>query len=258
MSTTGTEVQLTELYSYSGSGTHLAGLTPYALLFAAKGGDGNLHLYSAQLANAAAPPTPKQISSFSVPGTDTICQVSNTGYANIADPTSAYLIVSVFTAAEITADSLACSDGNTSGVSYLVHVSDSTSTAPVQLTNVQAEADIIETFTNTGTIAGLLAFDNSSNLNYYPPVGGLPSFASPKLIASNVQDTQGYTTVAYNRSGAVLAGGSPDVHCADAQFERRHAVLAHPVQRQRNRCLPAMLRRCTTMPSMTTTTTMSW
>ena len=63
VSTTGTEVDLGEIFTYTLSGAAGVNLTPYAQLFAAQGADGNLHLYKSQLANASAPATPVQFSS---------------------------------------------------------------------------------------------------------------------------------------------------------------------------------------------------
>ena len=208
VSTTGTEVDLGLLFAYSVGGANGVSLTPFAQLFAAKGADGNIHLYKSQLANSAAPPTPVQFSSFAVPATDTICPYPNQGYSKITDPTTAFIGITVYTAAQIAADAAACTDGNPAGVIYLIHSSDAVSTAPIVVTNILIGAQITEAFDATGAMTGLIAFDTSQNLNFYPAVGGLPSFASPRVLVAGVTDNHTYNAALFRRSGGLLAGGS--------------------------------------------------
>jgi hypothetical protein len=196
--TAGHVTVLAQIYSYTFTQGILTAATPYAALFAGLGGDGNLHVYSAQLSNAAHAPAAAQVSSFSVPATDVVCNL-NYGYASLVDPTSAFLILTVGTAAH------GCSA--TLGTSYLVQLKDSATTAPTLLTGVQGGLDSAELFTSGGTIAGIVAFDSSQNLNFYPAAGGLPSFSSPIRIAADVTDN-GFDTVGLTRGGHLLAGGS--------------------------------------------------
>ena len=208
VSTTGTEVDLGLIFSYSLGGANGVTLTPFAQLFAAKGADGNLHLYKSQLANSAAPPTPVQFSNLSLPVTDTICPYPDQGYAKITDPTTAFIGITVYTAADIAADANACTDGNPAGLTYLIHSSDSASTAPIAVTNIQLGTQITEAFDSTGAITGLIAFDTSQNLNFYPAVGGLPSLTSPRLLVAGVTDNHTYNQAVFLHSGSLLAGGS--------------------------------------------------
>jgi hypothetical protein len=205
VATSGSIAELGQVFTYTLANGIVTGITPYAAVYAGIGAGGNIHLYSAELSNAGHSPAPTQFSSLSLPATDTVCDPAEYGYANLADPTSAYFIFEVVTAAEVSADPSACFDGL--GTSYLVHLKDSLTTAPITLTEVLGGLDAAELFTSSGEIAGIAAFDTSHNLNFYPASGGLPSFAAPIRLAADVTD-EGYDTVGLTRSGQLLPGGS--------------------------------------------------
>jgi len=208
VSTTGTEVDFSLSFTYTFSGNTVTGEQPYAQFYAAKGSDGNQHVYSAKLTSAASAPVPVQVSSFSTAAANTVCGSANLGYSNVRDPTSIWLVFTVFTAAEIASDPSACSDNNIAGTTYLIHATDSSATAPILVTGVQTNLELDELLNGSGTIAGIVAFDTANNLNFYPASGGLPSFASPHQIASGLTTNVSSDSVLFNRTGTLLSGGS--------------------------------------------------
>lgn len=209
VNTTGVKVALNPVYRFLFSATTFTGDSPFAQLFGATGSDGNIHFYSSQLSNAAAPATPVQVGTFSVPSAEFFCTNRNYGYADIRDPTTAFFALEVFTAAQAGNDGTICSDNTVKGTEYLIHVSDSATTAPVGVNNVAILDGFTELYDPSGKIAGLVAFDLAGNMNYYPAANGQPSYASPSLLAANVTPAIGQSTpLVYNRDGSLLPGGS--------------------------------------------------
>jgi hypothetical protein len=192
---------LVEKITLTGGG--FVSFSPYATVWTAKGGDGNYHLYSANLSNLSQVPTQVQVSNLSVPGggnpLDSSCFYQ--GYTNLLDPTSAFFIVEVPT-------TNTCVSGNPTGNSFvLVHLTDTPATAPVTLPASINTLSIEEEFsTVTGAMTGLVLVDGNSNLNFYP-VSGFPGFTGAIAIKTNVT-FEGHALIASDRAGHALPGGS--------------------------------------------------
>jgi hypothetical protein len=203
VSTTGTEVDLVQSARVAYQGTTATSWQPYAQVYAAKGSDGFLHIYSLPLANQGSVPKPVQVSSFFTPANNTICPYPQFWYSDVNDPSSAWIIFTV-AAPSYGYNNSPCYSASTPRLSYMVRISDTPNTGAIALTDV---SDIMPLLNGSGTLAGIVGTDSANNLNFYPAVNGAPSFASPRLIASAVSITD-YYYVQYDRNGTLLPGGS--------------------------------------------------
>ena len=192
--------------SFTVTGSTLTSNSPYAIVYTALGGDGNIHVYGVNLSNTSAVPSPVQISSLSfTPGAhplDGSCFFD--GYAKGTDPTTVFFIVMLPT-------TNACGSGITTGNTFnLIHYSDALGTAPTALTvsPVRMEELVNGSGASIGVMDGLVLLESTGNLNYYAAgAGGSPSFISPILVASGVTAI-GNHSVLVDRSRHALAGGS--------------------------------------------------
>ncbi len=185
------------------SGT-LTGFTPYAVYYVQVGGDGNQHIYTANISNSSVAPTPHQVSTLSVPVTtntfDNQCMYQ--GYRVLTDPTTAYLIVEVPTATK------ACGTGTPGNQWVLVHLTDSASTATTAVPSTISTTNISSSYNSTGTLTGLILVDNTSKLAFYPASGtGTIVTGTETVIASSVS-WDGSLELLSDRAAHALAGGS--------------------------------------------------
>ena len=189
--------------SFTLTGSTLTSNSPYAIVYSALGGDGNIHVYGLNLSNTSAVPSPVQISSLSfAPGghpLDQSCFFN--GYSNGTDPTTAFFIVMLPSAN-------ACGTGITTGNSFeLIRYTDAPGTAPTTLPAGINTIHAAEVVTSTGVMNGLALVDSSGNLNYFADGGTLAFSSAPTLVASSVTRIDDFEVIV-DRSGHALSGGS--------------------------------------------------
>ena len=170
-------------YTFGVQGTVSAG-NPYELIYTTFNSSGDNHVWSLDLSGTSTL-APKQLSNLTLPyHTEHI----NGGIEapllycgnqviprNLADPTSAFLILALPTDAN-----LLCGGITTNYQWLLIHSGDGSTTAPVNLPALSGP--ILPLYRPDGALAGLVAIDGAHNLNFYPD----ETFANPRLLLANV------------------------------------------------------------------------
>jgi hypothetical protein len=188
----------------SGS-TPPATATPVALIYAAKGADGNQHLYGLDLANptgSATAPKPAQITSLSVPASKTVCAAGQIE-TKLASPTTLEVVVYVATPESGSSPGTTgyCS-GAPDGQYYLATYGESATTAPTEI-DIPGGTSTFSALTNdgifdalylnNGDLGGLLYWDSvtkDENLyvhsNFTGPTKLLDGIAGTPVACVNV------------------------------------------------------------------------
>jgi hypothetical protein len=158
------------------SSGHLSGGTPFALAFSTQNASGGDHLYALDL-TAASTLAPKQISSltFLSPVSVQTCGIT-TAYMNLNDPSSAFFIIGVPT--DVTN---LCGGGSQGFKRFLVHLSDSPTTAPLELPMLTGA--VLTLYKPDGSLAGFVMVDSGNNLNFYKDA----TFTAPTVLMSGIQ-----------------------------------------------------------------------
>jgi hypothetical protein len=175
---------------------------PGTLIYAAADSTSHVHIYGLDLSNAAATPTPNQISNLSLSLTqsgalgDVICADSKSlsATANILDATSLFVVLHI-------AGTAGC---NTTGDTWqVVHYHDSATTAPSGVSGITSNSATPTYFKplyqDSGALSGITVLDaGSGKLQLYAD----DSFANPTTLIANA------TSVATLYDSNSLANGA--------------------------------------------------
>jgi hypothetical protein len=192
-------------YNFSVSGSTITGYSPFAIAYSAADGSGNQHLFVLNLFNAAAVPTPTQISNLSVPtSADTLLDSTCVTLlsTNVLTPTTAFLVVQI----PSTGNPCSVSRSNRNNSYVIVRYTDSASTTPIGLPSPIKTTDIEALFNGSGAMTGMVLVDNLGNLNFYP-ASGFPNFTGAVTIASGLTGHSHFSR-GVNRSGQIPSTGS--------------------------------------------------
>jgi hypothetical protein len=182
------------------SGSTVAQVTPYAVVYLAPDTNGNLQAFQVPLTDTASTPSAAQVGLIaSAPWTNTTICNSKTAARNLFQPATGFGIV------QYAVSPNTCTSGEQT---VLINLSDSSTTAaatvPVALT------DFGDLYLSSGALYGVVAVDPSTHqLNLYPAStsGGPVNFSSPTMLLANVQSAS-HLILSVNRSGQVMSGGS--------------------------------------------------
>jgi hypothetical protein len=188
-------------YTLDASG-RAAGGWPFEFVYSTQGAAGGDHLYALDL-SATSTLTPRQLTDLTLTSElySQHCGASAV-MKDLKDPSSTFFILGLPT------DPYGCGGGTLSFRYVLVHITDSPQTTPIELPPNISRFEPL--YRPTGELAGFLALDNSSNLNFYPDetfthptklLDGvvtfgnvLPVHASPLSLLSNIP-TYNFITV---------------------------------------------------------------
>jgi hypothetical protein len=197
-------------YSFDGKGQ------PTTLAFSSWGAAAGDHIYSVDLTGNSSL-LPVQVGNLSLANNGSVqnCGVTD-AYGNLADPASEFFIIAVPT------DPInLCGGGSSSFKRYLVHLSDTPSTAPIELPPLNDP--LVALYNATGELSGFVTVDQSNQLVFYSD----STFANPRVLLSGVNGfgtLQGslseFTQIPANPTYAFLAiqsqAGSFSLYRADA------------------------------------------
>jgi len=171
---------------------------PFAVVYLATGPDGNDHLYALDLADTSAVPTPKQISSLSIPPAFASCLTAvyplPLGGSDALDPTSAGWVLM---GASVAPGATFCANTPL----LLVHYTDSPATAPIALPASVATFPVATLCSGTGQLSGLISMDTVHNLTLYRTINDWKTSTNAVPIISGVMLANGGVAVEYDRAG---------------------------------------------------------
>ena len=174
-------------YEVSASGS-LSGGSPNALLYTTVNSSGGDHVWSLDLSGASSL-VPRQVSNLTIPPHTVVLhgQVGTMQYCtratipqNLADPSSAFVILSLPTDPTQTDPLKLCGGGPASFQWVLIHSKDGPGQAPVSLPSLAGV--FMPLYQPNGALAGIVALDDSHNLNFYPD----QTFTNPTRLLANV------------------------------------------------------------------------
>jgi hypothetical protein len=153
---------------------------PSQLIYTTLSASSDNHVWSLDLSGNSTL-VPKQLSNLSLPfryGTDqapmSYC-ASHVIAKNLNDPASAFLLVAVPNATD-----QSCTFNKAGFKWYLIHASDGPTTDPVAIPSLSGP--VLPLYRPDGMLAGLVAIDATSQLNFYPD----ETFANPRVLLTNV------------------------------------------------------------------------
>jgi hypothetical protein len=175
-------------FTLVGTLTAPVSVTPALMIYAAKGADGNQHLYGLNLASTTLP-KPVQITSLSVPATKAICAAGQF-QSNLTVPTTLSVVIHVATPSN-------CA-GDPTGTYYVAAYTASNTTAPTVVnipggtstrSAIENDGAFIPLNTSTGPLGGILYWDSVApgDENFYHPTK--PLFTSPTVLLTGVKGT---------------------------------------------------------------------
>lgn len=149
----------------SNSSNMAASASPYALLYAAAGGDGSVHLYALTLSNTSVAPSATQVSSLALSSTDDICPANAAAQTKLTDPTTLFVVLH-------TNPGGTSSCGHGGDVYQVIHYTDSATTAPSVVQIAPAGGLVGNVFTalyrQDGSLGGLVLLDSATGaLQFY-------------------------------------------------------------------------------------------
>ncbi len=154
--------------------------SPYALIYAAVGSDGNAHIYALNLSNTSVAPGATQVSSLALSSMADICSIIGTAQTNVADPTTMFVVLHTNAGG-------ASSCGAGGDVYQVVHYNDSAATDPAIVNITPSMTQPGDTLTalyqSSGALGGLVLLDSATgNLDFYSD----DTFTSPKVLTGGV------------------------------------------------------------------------
>jgi hypothetical protein len=163
---------------------------PYAVVYAAAGTDGNVHLYSLNLTNASSSvPTPVQVGSLSLSSVSKLCDF-NQLQSNLLNPTTMIIVLHI----------AGLSGCNTTGdVWESVNLTDSVSTAPVPLSITTTSFTPL--YQQSGALGGVVLLDNLNDILYFYPNA---TFTAPNPLVMGVSSNSDVVTYSFSSTGAYL------------------------------------------------------
>jgi len=162
--------------------------TPALLIYAAKGADGNQHLYGLNLTSSSLP-TPVQITSLSVPVTKAICAAGQF-QTNLTTPTTLSVGIHVASPSNCARDPtgtyyVAAYTASQAAAPTVVNIPGGTSTSSA----IYNDGAFVPLYKSTGALAGILYWDSATHSeNFYPPPPAA-LFTSPKVLLTGVTAT---------------------------------------------------------------------
>ena len=183
---------------FLGGSTPPTSVTPALMIYAAKGADGNSHLYGLNLANpsnSTTAPKPTQITNLSVPSSKVLCAAGQSE-GNLSTPDTLSVVVYVVTPeAGTKPGQVGYCQGAPDGTYYLATYTDSDTTAPTQvdipggtatLSAIENDGNFDALNLSSGALGGLVYWDSvTDDENLYSS----PTFTSSTRLLTGVHGT---------------------------------------------------------------------
>ena len=161
----------------SNSSNVVTSWSPYALLYAATGGDGSAHVYALNLSDVSVAPAATQASSLSLSSMTDICGFVQSAQTQVSDPTTLFVVLQ-------TNSGGASSCGTGGDVYQVIHYSDSADTAPT-VVNITTPtlATLLPLYQASGKLGGLVLLNSTTNdLDFYSD----DTFTNPSVLTGGV------------------------------------------------------------------------
>ena len=212
--TTAEPTLLGATFTLVGTFTAPTSVTPALMIYAAKGADGNLHVYGLNLTNptnSSTPPKPVQITNLSVKAPNVICAAGQS-QSNLTVPSTLSVVIHVATPTSTSS----CASSPT-GTYYLVAYTSSATTAPTVL-KIPGGTSTLSAISNdgefvalnsqpSGALGGILYWDSvTHDENFYSTLAGFNG-APSKVPVTGVKGTPLACIGAYSFNGLNHLGG---------------------------------------------------